>query len=294
MGAMWTNQPLVRRIVELALEEDLGTGDLTTDLSIPEGATARAEVVAKEPCVLAGLPVAREVIRQVDPDLVVQDLAADGDLVEPGQAVLRASGRAASLLTAERTLLNFVMRLSGVATATREFAKALEGTQTTLLDTRKTTPGLRVLEKYAVRVGGARNHRMNLAGGVLIKNNHLALWGADLKAAIRRARREAPALTRVEVEVRTMEEVRRAIEAGAEMLLLDHMTVEQVAEVVAYCRWKVTLEVSGDMTPARAREMALAGVDFVSAGSITHQARWRDFSMTLTPLPQAAADVPTS
>lgn len=294
MGAMWTNQPLVRRIVELALEEDLGTGDLTTDLSIPEGATARAEVVAKEPCVLAGLPVAREVLRQVDPDLVVQDLAADGDLVEPGQAVLRASGRAASLLTAERTLLNFVMRLSGVATATREFAKALEGTQTTLLDTRKTTPGLRVLEKYAVRVGGARNHRMNLAGGVLIKNNHLALWGADLKAAIRRARREAPALTRVEVEVRTMEEVRRAIEAGAEMLLLDHMTVEQVAEVVAYCRWKVTLEVSGDMTPARAREMALAGVDFVSAGSITHQARWRDFSMTLTPLPQAAADVPTS
>ncbi|HOU53634.1 MAG TPA: carboxylating nicotinate-nucleotide diphosphorylase [Myxococcota bacterium] len=291
---MWTNQPLVRRIVELALEEDLGTGDLTTDLSIPEGATARAEVVAKEPCVLAGLPVAREVIRQVDPDLVVQDLAADGDPVEPGQAVLRASGRAASLLTAERTLLNFVMRLSGVATATREFAKALEGTQTTLLDTRKTTPGLRVLEKYAVRVGGARNHRMNLAGGVLIKNNHLALWGADLKAAIRRARREAPALTRVEVEVRTMEEVRRAIEAGAEMLLLDHMTVEQVAEVVAYCRWKVTLEVSGDMTPAKAREMALAGVDFVSAGSITHQARWRDFSMTLTPLPQAAADVPTS
>lgn len=291
---MWTNQPLVRRIVELALEEDLGTGDLTTDLSIPEGATARAEVVAKEPCVLAGIPVAREVIRQVDPDLVVQDLAADGDLVEAGQAVLRASGRAASLLTAERTLLNFVMRLSGVATATREFAKALEGTQTTLLDTRKTTPGLRVLEKYAVRVGGARNHRMNLAGGVLIKNNHLALWGADLKAAIRRARREAPALTRVEVEVRTMEEVRRAIEAGAEMLLLDHMTVEQVAEVVAYCRWKVTLEVSGDMTPAKAREMALAGVDFVSAGSITHQARWRDFSMTLTPLPQAAADVPTS
>jgi nicotinate-nucleotide pyrophosphorylase (carboxylating) len=290
---MWTNQPLVRRIVELALEEDLGTGDVTTELAVPDGARARAEVVAREPCVLAGLPVAREVLRQVDPEVEVRDLAVDGDAVVPGQAVMEATGRAASLLIAERTLLNFVMRLSGVATATREFGKALEGTETTLLDTRKTTPGLRVLEKYAVRVGGGRNHRINLAGGVLIKNNHLALWGADLKDAIRRARRGAPALTRVEVEVRTMEEVRRAIEAGAEMLLLDHMTVEQVAEVVAYCRWKVILEVSGNMTPAKAREMALAGVDFVSAGSITHQARWRDFSMALTLIQETAADAPT-
>ncbi|MBP7126304.1 carboxylating nicotinate-nucleotide diphosphorylase [Myxococcota bacterium] len=290
---MWTNQPLVRRIVELALEEDLGTGDVTTELAVPDGARARAEVVAREPCVLAGLPVAREVLRQVDPEVEVRDLAVDGDAVVPGQAVMEATGRAASLLIAERTLLNFVMRLSGVATATREFGKALEGTETTLLDTRKTTPGLRVLEKYAVRVGGGRNHRINLAGGVLIKNNHLALWGADLKDAIRRARRGAPALTRVEVEVRTMEEVRRAIEAGAEMLLLDHMTVEQVAEVVAYCRWKVILEGAGNMTPAKAREMALAGVDFVSAGSITHQARWRDFSMALTLIQETAADAPT-
>jgi len=294
MRPMWTNQPLVRRIVELALEEDLGTGDLTTDLTVPREARARAEVRAKESCVLAGLPVAREVLRQVDPEVRVEDLAADGDPVEPGQAVLRATGRAASLLIAERTLLNFVMRLSGIATTTREFARALEGTQTTLLDTRKTTPGLRVLEKYAVRVGGGRNHRLNLSGGVLIKNNHLALWGADLKEAIRRARQGVPALTRVEVEVRTMEEVRRAIEAGAEMLLLDHMTVEQVAEVVAYCRWKVSLEVSGNMTPQKAREMALAGVDFVSAGSITHQARWRDFSMALEPLPEVPADEPTA
>jgi nicotinate-nucleotide pyrophosphorylase (carboxylating) len=183
---------------------------------------------------------------------------------------------------AERTALDFLMRLSGVATATRAFARALDGTKTVLLDTRKTTPGLRVLEKYATRVGGARNHRMGLDSGVLIKNNHLALC-PDLKDAIRRARANAPVLCRVEIEVRTLDQVKRAVEAGADLLLLDHMTREEVAEAVDYCNWKVAIEVSGNVDPAAAAAAGQAGVDFVSTGAVTHSAPWLDFGMYLEP-----------
>ncbi len=282
--------PQVRRIVELAIEEDLGTGDVTTEACVPRDARVAGEVVAKAHGVLAGLPVAVMVLQQVDPAIRWTLLVEDGSPVVPGQVVMRVEGPARTVLVAERTLLNFLMKLSGIATKTREYVDALEGTRTAILDTRKTSPGMRALEKYAVRMGGGRNHRTSLSGGVLVKNNHLSMR-EDLKETVRLARAGAPSLCKVEVEVRTMEEAKRAIEAGAEVLLLDHMTVPQVAEVVDYCDWKVAVEVSGNMTPQSARAVAEVGVDFVSAGALTYAAPWLDFAMYLAPVehPDAGA-----
>lgn len=277
---MLNSNPLVKRIVRLALEEDIGTGDVTTEAVVPEGTLASAEVMAKEDGVLCGIPVAMLVLAEVDPRIQATPLVADGEAVTPGTVVLRAEGPARSLLVAERTLLDFVMRLSGVATQARSFSQVLQGTRTQLLDTRKTTPGLRVLEKYAARVGGARNHRTSLAGGVLVKNNHIACCG-DMKEAIRRAKASVPVLCKVEVEVRTMDEVKRAVEAGADVLLLDHMTQEQVVEVLDYCNWKVAVEVSGNVTADGASAAAQVGADFVSSGAVTYGARWLDFGMYL-------------
>jgi nicotinate-nucleotide pyrophosphorylase (carboxylating) len=272
--------PHVRRIVRLAVEEDLGTGDVTTAATIPAEIRVEAEVLVKEAGVFCGLEVAPVVLEEVDPALEMTPVISDGADVLPGDVALRIRGPARSMLVAERTLLNFLMRLSGIATTTRGFLKALDGTRTTLLDTRKTTPGLRVLEKYAVRVGGARNHRLALDSGVLIKNNHLAI-GGDLKDVVRRAKATAPVLCRIEVEVRTLDEARRAIEAGADVLLLDHMDNDAIAAVVDYADWKVLVEVSGNMTPKRAAEVAAIGVDFVSAGAITHSAPWMDLSLAM-------------
>ncbi|HQL57898.1 MAG TPA: carboxylating nicotinate-nucleotide diphosphorylase [Myxococcota bacterium] len=280
---MLTNNPQVRRIVRFALDEDIGTGDITTMTVVPPDVVVDAHIEAKAQGVLAGLPVAQVVLEEVDPTITWEVLHPDGTVVEPGMQVMKIRGRAASLLTAERTLLNFVMRLSGVATATRRFVDAMAKGRVVLLDTRKTTPGLRVLEKYAVRIGGARNHRMGLDGGVLIKNNHIAIRGGDLRSAILEARAKAPALTGIEVEVRTIEEACQAIDAGADMLLLDHMTHEQVVAVRERARaanaQNIKLELSGNVTIDRAHEIAQMDVDFVSSGALTHQAPWLDFSM---------------
>jgi nicotinate-nucleotide pyrophosphorylase (carboxylating) len=280
---MLTRNPQVRRIVRLALDEDVGTGDVTTATVVPAGARVVGEVVAKEDGVLAGLPVAQVVLDEVDPAIACEVLVPDGTRVHPGMKVLRVRGPASSVLVAERTLLNFVMRLSGVATATRRFVDAMAGSGTIVLDTRKTTPGLRVLEKYAVRVGGGRNHRMALDGGVLIKNNHIAIRRGDLAGTIRAARAAAPSLCGIEAEVRTVEEARQAVEAGADVLLLDHMDAAQVAEVRSLAGGRARLEVSGNMTVDRAPEIAALGVDFVSAGALTHHAAWLDFAMYLRP-----------
>ncbi len=285
---MLTRNPQVLRIIRLALDEDIGTGDVTTATVVPEDARVVAEVVAKEDGILAGLPVALAILEEVDPAITAEVLVPDGTRVYPGMKVMRIRGRAAPILVAERTLLNFVMRLSGVATETRRFVDALAGARPIVLDTRKTTPGLRVLEKYAVRVGGGRNHRMALDGGVLIKNNHIAIRKGDLAGTIRAARNAAPSLCRIEVEVRAVDEARQAVEAGADVLLLDHMTPVQVAEVAAFVPRQVQLEVSGNMTTDRAAEIAALEVDFVSAGALTHQARWLDLAMYLHP--EAAAD----
>ncbi len=280
---MLTHNPQVRRIVRLALDEDIGTGDVTTATVVPPEAVVRAEVIAKEDGVLAGLPVAQVVLEEVDPAIRSEVLVAEGARVRPGMVVMRVLGPAASVLVAERTLLNFVMRLSGVATATRRFVDALGDSRTVVLDTRKTTPGLRVLEKYAVRIGGGRNHRMSLDGGVLIKNNHIAIRRGDLAGTIRAARAAAPSLCGIEAEVRTVAEARQAVEAGADVLLLDHMNASQVAEVRSLAGDRVLLEVSGNMTIDRAPEIAALGVDFVSSGALTHHASWLDFAMYLHP-----------
>lgn len=270
--------PLVRRIVRLAIEEDLGTGDVTTESLIEPGMSAVADITVKADGVVAGIPVAIMVFQEVSRDVVCTPLVADGSRVTPGTVVMRASGPAAALLVAERTVLDFLMRLSGVATRVRTFADALSGTATRILDTRKTTPGLRVLEKYAVRLGGGHNHRMGLAGGVLVKNNHLAVED-DLGSLVRMARERAPVLSRIEVEVRSLQEARAAVDAGADMLLLDHMNDIEVTAVVALCRGRCKTEASGDMTLTSAIRMAELGVDFVSAGSLTRDAAWLDFGM---------------
>lgn len=285
---MLTRNPQVRRIVRLALDEDIGTGDVTTTTVVPADARVVGEVVAKEDGILAGLEVAALVLETVDPTIEVAFLVPDGTRVHPGMKVLHVRGRAAPILVAERTLLNFLMRLSGVATATRRFVDALAGARPVVLDTRKTTPGLRVLEKYAVRVGGGRNHRMALDGGVLIKNNHIAIRRGELAETIQAARSTAPSLCRIEVEVRSVDEARRAIDAGADVLLLDHMTPAQVAEVAGFVPAQVLLEVSGNMTVDRAAEIAALDVDFVSSGALTHQAPWLDLAMYLHP--EAADD----
>lgn len=280
---MITDNPAVRRVLRQALEEDIGTGDITTEAIVEPKVRARAEVVAKEAGVLAGIPVALALLEEVGPGIEARPLLQDGEMLAPETVVLEAVGPARLLLQVERTLLNFLMRLSGVATMTRRYAERLAGTKTRLLDTRKTTPGLRALEKYAVRVGGGSNHRMGLYDGVLIKNNHIAICG-DVKEAVRRARRHAPMPCRIEVEVRSLEEVRRAIEAGAEALLLDHMSRDEMARVVDYCNWKVITEASGNMSPDDVAAAAQIGVDFVSVGALTRSAVWIDFSMRMTPV----------
>lgn len=284
---MITDNPAVRRVLRQALEEDIGSGDVTTEAIVDPAVVARAEVVAKEAGVLAGIPVALALLDEVGPGIQARTLIEDGQGVAPGAVVLEAVGPARYLLQVERTLLNFLMRLSGIATMTRRYAERLAGSKTRLLDTRKTTPGLRVLEKYAVRVGGGHNHRIGLYDGILVKNNHIAVCG-DVKEAIRRARRFAPMPCKVEVEVRTLEEVRRAVEAGAEALLLDHMDRDEMARVVDYCNWKVLTEASGNLTPDDVAAAAEIGVDFVSVGALTRSAVWLDFSMRMTPLAEDA------
>lgn len=277
--------PVVQEIVEFALREDLGHGDVTTEALVQPGQKAKARVVSRSEGILAGIPVAVMVLRRVGgEDVKVEPRLQDGARLHPGDVVLEASGQARHLLLAERVLLNFLMRLSGVATKTREFVEALEGTTCQVLCTRKTTPGLRVLEKYAVAVGGARNHRFGLYDGVLIKENHIALLGGDVKKAVKLARQRAPALCKVEVEVRTFEQAKRAVEAGADAILLDHMDEDDVARVLEICGFKARLEGSGDLDVRKARALAMLGVDFVSVGAMTKEATWLDFSMHLDPL----------
>lgn len=280
---MVTDIPAVRKIIRMALEEDIGTGDVTTAAIVGQQERSEAEVIARADGILAGIPVALAVLEEIGSGIRSMIALEDGTPVESGDVVLRVQGPTRLLLTAERVLLNFVMRLSGIATQTRKFLDILGNSKTKLLDTRKTTPGLRVLEKYAVRMGGGSNHRMTLADGVLIKDNHIAV-GGDLKETIRKARHGSPSLCRLEVEVRSMDEVKRAVEAGADVLLLDHMDRDEVAQVVDYCNWKLKTEASGNLTPESARIMAETGVDYVSVGALTHSAPWLDFSLSMRPL----------
>jgi nicotinate-nucleotide pyrophosphorylase (carboxylating) len=269
-------------IVTRALEEDVGPGDVTTRATVPPAARASARITQKQPGVLFGLAVAEAVFRTLDPGVRIARLASEGHWREDGP-VLELDGAAGALLTAERTALNFLQRLSGVATMTARYVEAVAGTGARVLDTRKTTPGLRALEKAAVAAGGGTNHRTGLYDAILIKENHSAMAGG-VAAAVRAAREQAPDVP-LEVECRTIAEVDEALGAGARRLLLDNMTPVQLRAVVGHVDGRAELEASGGVTLETVREIAASGVHFVSVGALTHSAPALDLSLLLEPLP---------
>ncbi len=274
----------IRRLVDLALAEDLGRGDVTTDSLIPEKKTGVASILAQEKGILAGGGVARQVFRRVDPELKVRLRVKDGAGISPGEVIATVEGRVASILKAERTALNFLQRLSGIATETSRYVKAVEGLPVRIMDTRKTAPGLRALDKYAVKVGGGKNHRRHLGDGVLIKDNHRAALqseGLSLKEIIARIRRNAPAATPVEIEVSTPREALEAAEAGANIVMLDNMSLDDMRRAVKMLRGVALIEASGKITLDTVRAVAETGVDFISVGAITHSAPALDISLEL-------------
>jgi nicotinate-nucleotide pyrophosphorylase (carboxylating) len=267
-------------IVSIALQEDLGTGDLTTDAVVSPKLKAYGDFVAKEDLVLAGWPVVVRTFFQLSSDIKLKSRFQDGDEVLKGSVVGCVEGPATSLLKGERIALNFLQRLSGVATLTRKFVSAVAGTKAVILDTRKTTPGLRILEKYAVCLGGGRNHRFGLFDGVLIKENHITASGS-VKEAVRRARSRIDHLKKIEIEVTSLEELSLALEAGADVILLDNMDPSQTKVAVSLVGRRVPLEVSGGIHLENVRDYALAGVDFISVGALTHSFKAADISLEL-------------
>ena len=269
---------LYREIVRRALAEDLGWGDVTTEAIVPSGLRARGIILAKSPCVLAGLDVAAEAFSQLDPGCVFDRTRSDGQRCEAGDVVAELRGQAAAMLTAERTALNFLQRLSGIATLTRRFVDA-SGGAITVLDTRKTTPTLRALEKYAVRAGSGTNHRSGLDDGVLIKDNHVRLAGG-VKEAVRRIKDADPEMP-IEVEAQTLEEVDEAIAAGADIILVDNLPLEAIRDAVKRVNGRAKVELSGGVTLERIPELAKTGANYVSVGALTHSAPAADLSFEL-------------
>jgi nicotinate-nucleotide pyrophosphorylase (carboxylating) len=267
----------VERLVRSTLAEDVGLGDVTTEATVDAAATCEARLLLKEPGVVCGLPVAEAVFRALDPDVRFERLVADGEALSETGAIARLSGSARAVLTGERTALNFVGRLTGIATLTRRFVEAVAGTDCAILDTRKTTPGLRVLEKYAVRCGGGRNHRFGLDDGILVKDNHLRAAGG-IRAAVDRLRAAGTELP-IEVEAETHDDVREALAAGAHTILLDNMTPAAMREAVTLAAGRALFEASGGVSLETVREIAETGVDFVSVGALTHSARSLDVSL---------------
>ena len=272
----------VLTLIGMALREDVADGDITAASFVPESRQARADILAKEPGIVAGVAVACAVFAAQDASLTVTPLRADGDSVQRGDAVISLSGSARSILTAERTALNFLQRLSGIATATRRYVDAVAGTGTQILDTRKTTPGWRWLEKQAVRAGGGTNHRTGLYDMVMVKDNHLSVAGdtAELQAGIDRAHAAKPGV-RIEIEADTVDQVSRFLTLrGVDVIMLDNMTMEEMRSAVALARGSgVKLEASGGVTLERLREIAETGVDFISSGALTHSVKALDLSL---------------
>ena len=273
--------PQVDKLIDLAIAEDIGSGDITTDSLVPPDLAGKAVILAKEPLVLAGLETARQVFARFDGQTVFETTKADGDQVETNETFINLEGRLAALLKAERIALNFLQRLSGIATHVRAYVDAMGDSPIRLVDTRKTTPGWRVLEKYAVRMGGGANHRMGLYDGVLIKDNHIAACGG-VKPAIERARQDISHLIKIEVEVSSLEEARQAIEAGAEVIMLDNMSLGEIRQAKAMIGQSALVEVSGNVTMDRLKELAETNVDLISIGALTHAARSVDISMRIS------------
>lgn len=273
---MWS--PQIDQLIDLALEEDLGRGDLTSESIFSADATCKGVIIAKVPLVLAGIDVAARVFRRVDPHLVVERRAIDGQLMNPKEAVLFVEGRTRSVLSAERTALNFVQRASGIATATRRYVELVAGTRALVVDTRKTAPGFRLLDKAAVRAGGGHNHRADLAAGVLIKDNHVAASGG-VRQAIERARQYAPHTVKIECEVTTFAQLDEALAARADIILLDNMPVDDVKKAVGIVNGRALIEVSGGITHETIRAYAEAGPDLISVGALTHSVKAADLSL---------------
>jgi nicotinate-nucleotide pyrophosphorylase (carboxylating) len=272
--------PHLDRLIDLALEEDLGPGDVTTQALIPPELQGEAEIRAKETLVVAGLPVAARVFQKLDATLVWAAELDDGQEAAPSQVLARLTGPVAAILTGERVALNFLQHLSGIATFTRTMVAQVAGSAAALVDTRKTTPGWRVLEKYAVRLGGGRNHRLGLYDGVLIKNNHLAAVGS-ISAAVRQARERAHHLLEIEVEVTNLKGLNEALDAGADLILLDNMDDATLRRAVELARGRAKLEASGSMTRERLPQAAATGVNFISMGALTHSAPAVDIHLRL-------------
>ena len=274
----------IEEIIDCALAEDLGKGDVTTEALIPGLQQGTGFIVAKQEGILAGAGVAKQVFQRVDAELEVELLLEDGARVEPGSKVAKVIGSIASILKAERVALNFLQRLSGIASETDRYVARVEGLPVRIMDTRKTTPGLRLLEKYAVKVGGGKNHRMNLADGILIKDNHLAALGGQglqIKEIVARARRNSPRQLTVEVEVATVSEALEAVEAGADVIMLDNMNLEDMRQAVELIAGRALIEASGGITLDNVRAVAETGVDFISIGALTHSSRALDISLEL-------------
>lgn len=277
----------MRRIISAALEEDLAYGDLTSTLLIPPTLLARADIIAKGHMIVAGVAVAREVFQAVDSTLELTTHAGDGTMVRPSTTILSMKGKAQSLLQGERIALNFLQRLSGISTLTHQFCEAVRDYPVTLVDTRKTTPGLRALEKWAVRLGGGKNHRFSLHDGILIKDNHLMVMASqqmNITQACLWARQHAPHGLRICVEVEMITQVRQALKGKADVLLLDNMTPDHVRQAIDIIQKQALVEVSGGMTLDNVRDMAEAGPDFISIGALTHSAPSMDLSMEIVPL----------
>jgi nicotinate-nucleotide pyrophosphorylase (carboxylating) len=265
-------------LIEAALTEDMPQGDITSESVIPADSESEAIILAKEEGVLAGINVAERVFHKIDPSAVFEKKINDGQKFKKDQTLATIQGPSISLLKGERTALNFLQRMSGIATTTQKFVRALQGTKTKILDTRKTTPGLRSLEKYAVKMGGGGNHRFNLSEMVLIKDNHLRVVGS-ISQAVKSAKERIKPGVRVEVEATSIEEVQEAVRSGADMIMLDNMSEDAMKEVVKRVKGKVPLEVSGKVSLSRVKEIASLGVDFISVGSLTHSYKSVDISI---------------
>jgi nicotinate-nucleotide pyrophosphorylase (carboxylating) len=275
------NQKKLDNLIVLALEEDLPAGDITTEAIVPASLETSAIFLAKEKGVLAGLQIAVRVLSAVDEEVKLTAAKNDGYQFSPGDVLAEISGRANSILKAERTALNFLQRLSGIATMTRAFVEEVKGTGAAILDTRKTTPGWRELEKYAVRVGGGKNHRMSLSDMMLIKDNHIRIAGG-ITAALEKAKEKIRSGVKIEIEATNLQEVEEALKGGADIIMLDNMKLEAIRQAVELVSGRVALEVSGKVNIKTVREIALTGVNFISVGALTHSFRSSDISLEFT------------
>ena len=271
----------IDELLLLALREDIGTGDITTSCCVSESAVVSGVFIAKESGVICGLEVTARVFSLLDKNVTVTPLVADGDSVVAGDIIAKISGPARSVLTGERTALNLLQHLSGIATRTADAVKAVSGTKVRITDTRKTVPGMRALAKYAVRCGGGSNHRFNLSDGVLIKDNHIVASGG-IENAVAAARENCPHTLKIEVETETIEQVTEAIRAGADIIMLDNMTIETMAEAVKIIGGRAICEASGNMGERDLKEIAQTGVDYISIGALTHSVKAFDISLKFT------------